>query len=46
MSWYGFKPDVSRDGSRLKVDSAGTDVGWGTGGGLYSSLPFPFICIS
>ena len=46
MSRYGFKLDVSRDGSGLKVDSAVTDVGWGTGGGLYSSLPFPFICVS
>ena len=46
MSRYGFELDVSRDGGGLKVDSAGTDVGWGTGGGLYSSLPFPFICVS
>ena len=46
MSQYGFELDVSRDGGGLKVDSAGTDVGWGAGGGSYSSLPFPFICVS
>ena len=27
----------------LKMDSAVTDVGWGVGGGLYSSLSFLFI---
>ena len=28
----------------MKVDSAVTDVGWGAGGGLYSSLSFLFVC--
>ena len=44
-SRYGFKLDASRnlwEGSGLKVDSAVTDVGWGVGGGLYSSLPLSF----
>ena len=38
-SRYGFKLDASRnlwEGSGLKVDSAVTDVGWGTGGGSCS----------
>ena len=46
-SRYGFKLDESRnlwEESGLKMDSVVTDVGWGAGGGLYSSISFLFIC--